>query len=114
MSERSVIIKEAIDRELENGEKLDYGKDLTNSNKVLAELCKVEVEAEKALAEAEVEKARIEAEERKAKRETTQKYVNTACMVGIGLLALFADSDSFIGRVNSRVMGYAAKLIFKG
>lgn len=108
------VIEEAIDRELKNGETLDFGKDLTQSNKVLAELCKAELEAKKIDAEIEIEKIKVEAEEKRAKRETMQKYVNTGCMVGLGFLALFADSDSFIGRVNSRVLGFVTKVIFKG
>lgn len=106
-------LDEAIERELKNGETLEFGNDMTQSNKVLAELCKVKTEASKIAAEVEVEKAKIEADERKAKRDTVQKYVNTGCMVGLGLLAMFADSDSFIGRVNSRVLGFASKMIFK-
>ncbi len=106
------VLETAIERELKNGEELD-GKDLTQSNKVLADLCKAKIEASKIAAEVEIEKAKIAADERKAKRETVQKYVNTGCMVGLGFLALFADSDSFIGRVNSRVLGFASKMIFK-
>ena len=43
-----------------------------------------------------------------------QRYVQTGGMVGVAALALFADSDSWIGRVNNKVLGFATKLIFKG
>ena len=61
------VLDEAIERELKNGETLEFGNDMTQSNKVLAELCKVKTEASKIAAEVEVEKAKIEADERKAK-----------------------------------------------
>lgn len=123
--ENKDILEQAIEAEFENGSELENGSEAkTKSNKVVAELyrakgeiLKAQVDSELEMEKLETEKtirlAEIEAEERRDKRQTRQRYVNTACMVGVGVLAMFADSDSFIGRINNKVFGLAAKLIFK-
>lgn len=109
------ILDLAIQNEYENSTKFELGsQELTKSNNTLAALYKAKGEILKTQNETELKLAEIEAEDKKDKRQTRQRYVQTGCMVGVAALALFADSDSWIGRVNNKVLGFATKLIFKG
>ena len=115
IEEKIDIIDSAIQNEYENSCNFELGSEqLTKSNNTLAALYKAKAEILKSETEKEVKLAEIEAEDKKDRRQTRQRYVQTGVMVGVAAMALFADSDSWIGRVNNKVLGFATKLIFKG
>lgn len=120
------VLDLAIQNEYENSGSFAVGTEqLTKSNSTIAALYKAkadilksqteaETEANKIEAEKEIKLAEIEAEERRDKRQTLQRYVGVGAMVAVAGAALFADSDSWIGRVNKGVFNLATKVIFRG